>query len=275
MSQIDSLANSSCSRQVRTMASKRTISDSVRKIALAAVEVVADMIPFVAMLLSVGPNLVFIAGIGIVAILGKVLILASIPFILRHLVFFLDLVNLCIEFANAFFNVDIAIIDAIIAVADEIVSIINSVSKLFSGRKAVANLGVNFVRFFTLKTVSKRSFRDFLVDIETSCSKTDIQGGIASITDSVLHVCDIGHYLQPALGDNMFAPFCNTYSPQPVCIVLDTGYIVLDVFLPIAMAGICIAAFGSSLASMAAAILAETALMVEWLCLVPVKWLRL
>ena len=180
--------------------------------------------------------------LGISLVVSRAVILAMIPFILRHSVIFLDIINFLIYFFNFF-------VDACITIIDEIIFLI----KIFGGLR-----GVNWIQWIEIETVSKNSFKRFLTSVSSSCGRYDDAGSILRFIFGETigsSTCPAVRFLSPlpaierAASGALSWTYCGTARPitdvsdencsgchastgDYVCAGLGIGYIVLEILVP-------------------------------------------
>lgn len=250
---------------------------ALKTVCLAAIDIALGIPAFFVLLVAFSYEIGTFVVIGVATLISRYVFLAMIPFILKHTDIFLDILNASIAFADIFFDICILIIDGIIGVATGITDIINALSRLFSGHKVINNLAVNFPKFIKIKTVSRHSFKEFLIRIETNCPAYNSAEEIFYyIARNVIGpaFCPPVRYLYPSkpfynAADKLLGwSYAGSADPTPgvpdtncidasdetadyVCVGLGVGYIILEIFLPMILGIVFVATLGKGLSRLA------------------------
>ena len=200
--------------------------------------------------------LAFVAAVGAVLVAGRHAFIASTPFMLRHariIVFFLN--DVVIIALDVVINAFIVAIDAIFAIVD-----------VFGG-------SARPLSFTSIPRVTYAEYESVLREVVTTCSRVD--GLVAMWNMSVAPVvsraaCPYARAVYPLLGgtslmnstvgtftvdpDPMANNCADVPGPSPenvaLCMGLASGYVVLEVLLPLVVLGVFLLAAGHAIVAL-------------------------
>lgn len=248
------------------MATFKRVEYIAEKLALGSIKVavgVAELVPYLAMKAYVLLGFLFI---GIILIEMRHLFLEMIPWLLR----FSKPITMYLNYLMFLLQI---VFDACIVVIDGIIEVVDAIHNLFSRHKVHAHL-INWV---SLPKLSDQEIRAFLSEIPPICTKYN---SIAPIFQFVVrynvhkYTCPAVRYMYPLtwLYDasasilswtyyGSAAPFvdvagenCELVTDSAadyICVGLGTGYIILELLLPIFLVYMIITKLGSGLGTIA------------------------
>ena len=232
-----------------------------KQLVFGVVDVLLGVLLFLPTLSMYSYMLMLLLSAGIGLILFRAGILASIPFFLRHLKTMAEIVNGAIRFFDAFLPLILLYTKATHKIMHVVVEALNDATRLLGIHTILFNLLDIVVNYVNIPTFSEQSVARFLMDIETTCPAYDSAGVIFyTVVRDGLHSfsCPLVRYYYPIpwlfktltalLGwtyHGSAAPFVdrdqancqhNTIeTPDAVCVVLGTGFFIVEVLVPMAI----------------------------------------
>lgn len=229
-----------------------------RLLIFGAVETVAGLALFPLVLSMYSYMLMTLVAAGSVLWMFRLAVLASIPFILRHLKTFTTILNDAIRFFDAFLPELNAYEKVLGHLMHYVVDALDDAAHLLGINNIPFDLLDITAHFNNINTISRHSIERFLMDIETTCPAYNSAGAIFyPVIQSLFHSfsCPLVRYYYPIpwlynalealLGWSYYgsaAPLVDVdqancmhnamESPDVVCIVLGMGYPILEVLIP-------------------------------------------
>jgi hypothetical protein len=233
-----------------------------KQLVFGVVEVLVGALLFFPTLSMYSYMLMLLLSAGIGLILFRAGVLASIPFFLRHLKTMAEIINGAIRFFDAFLPLILIYTKVTHDIMHIVVEALNDATRLLGIHTILFNLLDIVVTYVKIPTFSEQAVARFLLDVETTCPAYDSAGTIFyTVVRDGLHSfsCPLVRYYYPIpwLFDTLTvllgwtyhgsaAPFVDRdqancqhnamETPDAVCVVLGTGFFIVEVLVPMAIA---------------------------------------
>ena len=233
-----------------------------KQLVFGVVEVLVGTVLFLPTLTMYSYMLMLLLSMGMGLILFRVGVLASIPFFLRHLKTMAEIVNGAIRFFDAFLPLILIYTKVTHDIMHIVVEALNDATRLLGIHTILFNLLDIVITYVKIPTFSEQAVARFLMDIETTCPAYDSAGMIFyTVIRDGLHSfsCPLVRYYYPIpwLFETLTALLGWTYhgsaaplvdqdqancyhnaveTPDAVCVVLGTGFFIVEVLVPMAIA---------------------------------------
>jgi len=241
-----------------------------------AVDVAIGIFLFFPVMAGYSYALMKVTGSGLCMMIFRAIVLAIIPFILKHADIFLDIVNLTLIFFDIFIDLVILIIDFVTHYVHDLIDIINDASRILGAGKLPFNIPALSLHFVKIETISRQAFKRFLTNIETTCPAYNSADKIfyfVSRDTFNSFSCPLVRYTYPVrwIFDVMESLFSWSYhgsaaplvdhpgancdggrygTPDYVCVGLGVGFFITEVLVPMIFLFVILIMIGKGLISL-------------------------